>query len=388
MDEARSARLLLVAFTEAGESHIPDFDGGSLQAAVRGGRVPARPVRFVQQVAYKLGCLGYERQVLGPLMAARRSLFGERAFGPPRFLVRVDEFPHYRAWDDPARFGTTRFERFHEILGSAGVPYLVAVLPRVSRDPLVPAEGGGAARKGDGVAQAGVAQGGDLRARAHARTGGDSRPLQQDELAMLARLARDGVSFAMHGLTHRTRFASPRRHSELCGLDRQETGALLDAGIAELAAAGISTEVFVPPYNRFDATQLGSLAERFQVVCGGPESIGQLGFQSTPQWRGETVYLPAYAPFYGRAAEVRPAVERAIEARWGLWVPIVLHWGWEAEDGWTELEELAHVLAGYAAPWSDFMRAIRCSKDGETSAAAGQRPEPGSTPESTRKSRP
>ena len=154
--------------------------------------------------------------------------------------------------------------------------------------------------------------------------------------------------------THRTRFASPRRHSELCGLDLRETGDLLDAGLAELAAAGISTEVFVPPYNRFDAAQLGRSAERFQVVCGGPESIGQLGFQSTPQWRGETVYLPAYAPFYGRAAEVRPAVEQAIEARWGLWVPIVLHWGWEAEDGWTDLETLARVLAPYAAPWEDF----------------------------------
>ncbi len=140
--------------------------------------------------------------------------------------------------------------------------------------------------------------------------------------------------------------------------------------LAELAGAGISTEVFVPPYNRFDAAQLGPLAERFQIVCGGPESIGQLGFQSTPQWRGETVYLPAYAPFYGRAAEVRPAVERAIEARWGLWVPIVLHWGWEAEDGWTDLEELARLLAGYASPWPDF---IGCDRAQPVTAAPRSR---------------
>ena len=304
----------------------------------RTGRVPSRPVRVAQQVAYKLGRLGYERQVVAPLLAARRSSPGEGrsspggdADGPPRFLVRVDEFPHYRAWDDPGRFGTARFEPFHEILSEAGVPYLLAVLPRVSRAPLSPA-------------------------------GDASRPLVEDELAMLARLNREDVSFALHGLTHRTRFASPRRHSELCGLSPQETGDLLDAGLADLAGAGISTDVFVPPYNRFDAAQLGPLAKRFEVVCGGPESIGQLGFQSTPQRLGETVYLPSYAPFYGRASEVRPAVRRAIEGRWGLWVPIVLHWGWEAEDAWAGLRALAGALAGYASPWGDFIDEIGSSR--------------------------
>ena len=98
-----------------------------------------------------------------------------------------------------------------------------------------------------------------------------------------------------------------------------------------MARAGLSTQVFVPPYNRFDASQYDVLSRRFKVVCGGPESIGRMGFQRTPQWRGESVYLPAYTPFYGHAAEVLPAVEHAIEACWGIWVPIVLHWGWEAD---------------------------------------------------------
>ena len=289
----------------------------------RANRVPPRPVRLAQQVAYKLGRLDYERRVVAPRLAA----LGSASDAPPRFLVRVDEFPHYRAWDDPKRFGTAIFEHFHEIMSGAGVPYLVAVLPRLSHDPLAPG-------------------------------GEDSRALQDDEVAMLARLRRDGVSFALHGLTHRTRYASPRRHSELCGLTLRETGDLLDTGLAELAKADISTEVFVPPYNRFDAAQLEPLARRFQVVCGGPESIGHVGFQVTPQRRGETVYLPSYAPFYGRASEVRPAAERAIEDGWGLWVPIVLHWGWEAEDGWTELEKLVRALAGYAAPWGEFIDAI------------------------------
>ena len=124
--------------------------------------------------------------------------------------------------------------------------------------------------------------------------------------------------------------------------------------------------MFVPPYNRFDATPVWAVGAALRVVCGGPESIGPLGFQSTPQWRGESVYLPAYAPFYGRAAEVRPAVEHAIEARWGLWVPIVLHWGWEAEAGWDRVWRSSwRARADMQSPGSDFIdcRARRASSE-------------------------
>jgi Uncharacterized protein conserved in bacteria (DUF2334) len=347
LDGARCARLMFVAELNTGLVHDSELDTPLVRAAARVRDVPTRPVRLAQQVGYKLGRLGYERQVVAALVAARRSVLGERASGAPRFLVRVDEFPHYRAWDDPRRFGSERFERFHEIMAAAGVPYLLAVLPRVGHEPLTPV--------------------------------GDSRPLDAGETALLARLASERVSFALHGLTHRTRFASPRRHSELCGLSAAATSELLDTGLAELARVGLATDVFVPPYNRFDASQFASLAQRFQVVCGGPESIGQMGFQRTPQWRGESVYLPSYAPFYGLAAEVLPAVERAIEADWGVWVPIVLHWGWEADAGWADLERLAHVLAPYAAAWEDFGAAVESSRHGDRVHSGTRRGDSGAT---------
>jgi hypothetical protein len=330
LDGARCARLMFAPELNTGVVHDSELDTALVRAAARVRDVPSRPLRFVQQVGYKLGRLGFERQVVAPLVAARRSVLGSRAGGPPRFLVRVDEFPHYRAWDDPRRFGSEGFERFHEIMSAAGVPYLLAVLPRVSHEPLTPV--------------------------------GDSRALDAGETAMLARLANEQVTVALHGLTHRTRFASPRRHSELCGLGVAATDELLDAGLAELARLGLSADVFVPPYNRFDAGQFAVLARRFAVVCGGPESIGTMGFQRTPQWRGESVYLPSYAPFYGHAAEVLPAAEHAIEAAWGSWVPIVLHWGWEADAGWTDLERLAGVLAPYAVAWEDFVAAVKDSR--------------------------
>jgi Uncharacterized protein conserved in bacteria (DUF2334) len=331
MDGARTARLLFVHELTTGVAHYSELDTPQVRAATRVTGVPVRAIRIAQRLRYKLGGLGFERDVIAPLVAARQAVLGQHAVGPPRFLVRVDEFPHYRAWDDPERFGTERFERFHKILAGAGVPYLLAALPRVSREPLSP-------------------------------SGLQWRALDQGEIAMLTRLAGEGVSFGLHGLTHRTRFDSPRRHSELCGLSPVATASLLDAGLRELAALGIHPKVFVPPYNRFDATQFDSLARRFEVVCGGPESIGQIGFQRTPQWRGDTVYLPSYAPFYGRAAEMLPAARRAVETACGLWIPIVLHWGWEADAGWSELERLAGALAPCAAGWQDFLAAVDRSR--------------------------
>lgn len=338
----RTARLLFDAELTSGALARKALRSRAVRRATRVRAVPPRALRVAQQVRYKLGRLDFDTGVMAPLMAARRAALGpDGAAAPPRFLVRVDEFPHFQAWDDPARYGTERYERFHEVMSAAGLTYLVAVLPRLSREPLEP-------------------------------VGGESRALDDDELAMLRRIAGERVSFGLHGLDHRTRFLSPRRHSELCGLGAGETDALLDRALAELAPHGIRPQVFVPPYNRFDAAQFDALARRFEVVCGGPESIGTMGFHSTPQWRGETVYLPSYLPVYGTAGEALPTARRAIERSAGIWVPVVLHWGWEMRDDWEQLKRLAELIAPYTASWEDFREAIARSRgDAGSAAAAG-----------------
>lgn len=330
-DQSRTARLLFDAELAAGTLAAEALSIPAVRRATRVRAVTPRPARVIEQVRRKLGKLDFETAVAEPLLAARRAALGDGAAAPPRLLVRVDEFPHYLAWDDPERFGTARFERFHEIMAGAGVPYLVAALPRVARAPLSPSASG-------------------------------SRPLEPDEVAMLGRLSRERVAFGLHGRDHRTRFSSPRRHSELCGLSPDATEELLDDALAELARHELHPAVFVPPYNRFDTGQFEALARRFEVVCGGPESIGTMGFHSTPQWRGEAVYLPSYAPVYGRAVDVLPAVERAIERAAGLWVPVVLHWGWEMQAGWEDLERLAERIAPYAAGWEELHGAIQRSR--------------------------
>jgi len=64
---------------------------------------------------------------------------------------------------------------------------------------------------------------------------------------------------------------------------------------------------------------------------------------------------------YGTAAEVLPAVRRLAERGAALWVPVGLHWGWERDAGWSDLEDFAREAARWASPWDDFLEAVRLS---------------------------
>jgi peptidoglycan/xylan/chitin deacetylase (PgdA/CDA1 family) len=286
-------------------------------------RVPAAPMRAAQRISMKLGRLDWKRAWLERLVEARRSVLGEAAAGPPRFLVRVDEFPYYTSFDQPQDFEMS--QRFHDVMAQAGLVHLIAALPQLVHEP--------------------------LRTDAH---GG--RAIDEREIALFARMHADGVTFAQHGHTHRTRFEDPRRRSELCGLPPAELRALLDNGRDRLHGAGVGeTRIFVPPFNRFDADQYPLLAERFDVVCGGPESVALFGFHGGPLWRDGAVYLPCYAPLYADAKTVFAEAERMIELAPGTWIPIVLHTSWEQEDDFASLKRLAELIAPYAVSWEELL---------------------------------
>lgn len=285
-------------------------------------RVPSPPRRLLEALALKCGWIDWEKSL------ARQKPDGAAAIGgAPRVLLRVDEFPHARAFDPAGRFGTDAFRRFHSVLAEAGIPYLLAITPRVSRDYLDPA----------------------IK---------ESRPLEEAEIEQLRALRDEGVAFALHGLDHRTRHASPRRHSELCGLAREALARRLDLALQTFGELDLRTPVFVPPFNRFDAAQYPLLAERFAVVCGGPESVRLVGFGPTPtRWDG-AVYLPSYPPLYGRADEVAAGIERLVARGATPWAPATLHWGWELEDDFVALRRLCATLTGRAARWGEFLDAV------------------------------
>ncbi|HEX7278690.1 MAG TPA: DUF2334 domain-containing protein [Solirubrobacterales bacterium] len=295
-------------------------------------RLPTRqPLRFGQALALKAGRLGWERSVVEPLQRFRRDALGAEAAGRPRVLVRVDEFPHARAFDPHGKFGTENFRRFHAVLAEAGIPYLLAITPNVSRDYLDP----------------------EMEER---------RPLDPGEIETLSGLAADRVVFGLHGADHRTRYANPRRHSEFLGLDDDEAAARIDGARAVFDDLGHPTPVFVPPFNRFGAGQYPLLAERFEVVCGGPESVRLLGWQPTPVWQGQAVYLPSYAPLYGTSAEAATGIEGLLEREANIWAPVTLHWGWELEDDFASLRRLCKLLQGIAADWTDFLAAVAATR--------------------------
>jgi peptidoglycan/xylan/chitin deacetylase (PgdA/CDA1 family) len=281
---------------------------------------PTLPRRLLQALALKRGWIEWDAHL------ARTG--GD---GSPRVLLRVDEFPHARAFDAGDRFGTDAFCRFHAVLAEAGIPYLLAITPRVSRDYLDP----------------------EVE---------EWRPLEDVEVETMRNLAAEGVVFGLHGLDHRTRHDSPRRHSELCGLSPAATEERIDAARQSFADLGLETPVFVAPFNRFDAAQYDVLAERFEVVCGGPESVRLLGFGMTPAWRGEAVYLPSYPPLYGHAKAVAAGIERLAALEAALWAPATLHWGWELEDRFDSLRRLCDVLSNRTAPWPEFLSAVESSR--------------------------
>jgi hypothetical protein len=278
----------------------------------------------------KAGHLSYENAWLRPLQAARREAIGAAADGPPRFLVRVDEFPYYSALDQP-RYGYEASVGFHSVMAEENVPHLMSVITQWTQDPLNPQGSGG-------------------------------RPLDERDRELLARMRTDGVTFAQHGCAHRTRHISRRRRAELTGLADAELGALLDRGRENLAAVGVRPRVLVPPWNRFDGRQWPVLSSRYDIVTGGPETVLRMGFHGGPQWFGDAVYLPCYPPLYERAKAVLPAVDSLIDAQIGTWIPIVLHSRWEADDGFASLRRLARRIAAFAASWDDFLAEVDSSR--------------------------
>jgi peptidoglycan/xylan/chitin deacetylase (PgdA/CDA1 family) len=346
-------RTLLLAAREL--PHEPDL--GFRLARRLAPRVPPAAVRMAQLVAAHFAPLSLSRRALAPAAASRRAALGEKAAGPPRFLLRVDEFPYATSLDHPDRYGPGPSARFHAVLREANIPYLMAVVPQVVRNPLDPEASG-------------------------------SRALNSEELDLLAQMASDGVELAAHGLTHRTRDRRPRHRSELIGLSTAQTRSLIDQSLALLAHANITPRVFVPPFNRFGEVHYDVLASCFDIICGGPETIAFLGAQPTPRWLGDAVYCPCYPPLYGRARDVLPEVRRLIGEQPGTWVPLTLHLAWEIDDGLDAMRRLAEVLAPCAVGWSDLLGAIdairRLSDEGRSAdkLEGGTRGDPGNLSQS------
>jgi hypothetical protein len=149
----------------------------------------------------------------------------------------------------------------------------------------------------------------------------------------------------------------------MSGMSDAELDLALDRAEAALEPCDIRPEVFVPPFNQFDARQYAVLARRYAVVCGGPETASTMGLRLAPRWIGDAVYLPSYPPLYGRAAPVTAAVQELAAQRAAVWAPVTLHVGWELDEGLRSLAVLARELAPLACSWDEFLAAVQASRE-------------------------
>ena len=326
-DRRRTARLVLDPDIRAGRISADRAASPEVLRTTPSFKRPMAAVRYAQRLRAKLGWEDGIRATIGTAQAIRRAAFQESSDAPPRFLVRVDEYPISSSRRD---FGLEEGRRVHEVLSSAGVPYLLSVVPSLADSYLDPAASG-------------------------------ERELQQADVAFLTTASDEGASLAQHGTTHRTRFARPRRHSELTGLRNQDLRELLHRGREILSEAGIATRILVVPFNRFSFEHWPVLSNDYLVVTGGPEAIPVVGLQPAPICWDGGVYLPSYFPLYAPSAVIRPAVEQVIALAPGTWVPIVIHSAWEFEDGLESLAALSRQLAPFAAPWEEFLDAVERS---------------------------
>lgn len=332
-DDIRTVGLLFGEELALGLIEPEALRGDAVQRAVHGQAVPSAFSRRYQRRQMRRGRLTNAAAVLTPQMDARRAVLGDAAYGRPKLLLRVSAFPAADAFDDADGAGTIAAATLHGLLRAAGVPYLMAVTPRVARLPL----------------ETGVSQ---------------WREHSDGERGLLAELRRDGVAFGLHGLDGRTRARKASRRSEFRGLKSKAVGQRLDTAREALRDEALHADVFVPPYDRFDAASWTAIASRFDVVCGGPQSVDSFGFHRAPSWRGDTVWLPAYPPLHGPASAMLPAVQALVDDGVGLWIPLAIDAAHEAQDDFRALGQLATALGAgqLARPWDDFLLAVRASR--------------------------
>lgn len=340
-DVRRTARLLLDAELVSGRLLDDEVVAPHVLAAVNRWRSNLLRNRLTATVSMRLGWADGIAANIGRSLAVRQAALGGDAYADPRFLVRVDEFPSAGSSYFPDRYGIDAFQQFHDVLAGGGNPYLLGVVPELADDYLE-------------------------------SDSSDTRDLSDDEIAVLQDLPAE-IVLAQHGTTHRTRYRSPRRRSEFGGLASTELTALIDRGRRKLEDAGIYPlpRILIPPFNRFDRAHWHVLAERFDVIAGGPESVPIMGAQPGPVWRSGAVYVPSYRPLYGRAGTMISAVERLIDSRAGTWVPIVLHTSWEANDDFRGLARLAELIRPYTVSWLQLLSAVDRSSAATTMSATG-----------------
>jgi hypothetical protein len=117
----------------------------------------------------------------------------------------------------------------------------------------------------------------------------------------------------------------------------------------------LQTVGFVAPYNGYDPLTIGVLAERFALICGGPESVVALGYRNGPSFLMQSVYVPSYRGAYEVDLNRLERFDRLTAGADGLTIPVTLHWANQVRDGFRAFRALCERLRGRTDNWSGFV---------------------------------
>ena len=240
---------------------------------------------------------------------ASRALGLDEPEPPARFLLRVDDFPS-------PLFPSEQFLAFHEIAAAHGLPYLLAVTPFLERET--------------------------------GRVG-----LLDAELKILHRAVREGAELALHGFTHRSRYRNYA--SELLSMPAPTLRRELERAENYLREQGLRTTGFVAPFNSYDPFNVSVLAERYELLCGGPESVTAIGYRLGPSFFMQRLYVPSYRFAYDVQRQGLGRFDQLIGEAGGLIVPITLHWANEVKTNFASFRLLCGRLAGHTLSWTELL---------------------------------
>ena len=235
---------------------------------------------------------------------------------PASFLLRVDDFPS-------PLLPSEQFLAFHEIAAAHGLPYLLAVTPFLERET--------------------------------GRVG-----LLDAELKILHRAVHEGAELALHGFTHRSRYRNYA--SELLSMPAPTLRRELERAENYLREQGLRTTGFVAPFNSYDPFNVSVLAERYELLCGGPESVTAIGYRLGPSFLMQRLYVPSYRFAYDVQRQGLGRFDQLIGEAGGLIVPITLHWANEVKTNFASFRLLCGRLAGHTLSWAELLRLGRWAR--------------------------
>jgi hypothetical protein len=233
---------------------------------------------------------------------------GGKRVKKPVCVIRVDDFPR---WD----LQFSDYEKFHNILRNNKIPYLLGVTPHAALHPL------------------------EVDCT-------EFLNLEKDEIEFLKAAKQQSVTIAFHGYNHKT---NGEARSEFDSIDQRAIEQKIENGLRYLKEnIGVTTDIMIPPFNHFGRWTIPILGKYFRIICGGPETLPILGLAQSPSLLEDNiVYIPSYRPLYGRTAYINRFLKKFIKKQKYAFLPITIHWAWEENEGYKDLQEFCSLIQNF-----------------------------------------